>query len=84
MILKLCDEWSCVGVHLRQLQVLWVTEDYITWGGVKKEQKIRNTELVRKGMFFRIRKKTIHNILKAEKYFKSHIIQKTDKVLLTA
>lgn len=29
-------------------------------------------------MFFRIRKKTIHNILKAEKYFKSHIIQKTD------
>lgn len=53
-------------------------------GGGLKKNKIRNTELVRKGMFFRIRKKTIHNILKAEKYFKSHIIQKTDKVLLTA
>ena len=55
---QVCDEWCCVGVRLRQLQVLWVTENYITWGGVKKEEKIRNTELVRKGMFFRIGKKT--------------------------
>lgn len=36
---QVCDEWCCVGVHLRQLQVLWVTEDYIT-GGLKKNRKL--------------------------------------------
>lgn len=38
---QVCDEWCCVGVHLRQLQVLWVIEDYITWwGGLKKNRKL--------------------------------------------
>lgn len=81
---QVCDEWCYVGVRLRQLQVLWVTEDYITWGGFKKEQKIRNTELVRKGMFFRIRKKTQHIFKSWEILQISHNSENRHKVLLTA